>query len=342
MTTGRFRFNARHQGTLTDVEVFDLYARLCAECSLGDVTHFWLEEFTSNDMVPGRSDSIRARLNERPRGLFQFRVATGLEFSLVLEAGSPRLWSVRERTMKLDAANLERLIGLCEALFRLSDPPTFIGLDREERDVRFVPSPPLARHRHVMMTNDAEAGEMYDEPKLFWRVWDTVLEAGDRRLCVRGRRAAELHDFIVRAFEGNVLLAHHARPGMTEYGLPDARLRQKLEKEYGPWWVLGPREEEKAGMPALTLVGHDPNANTIHYTGLIEREGKEESGRVQVRELYELDRLRYDEDGEPVPGRVHVLFLDEWMARQERRPLLDVGARVFYYAKDGTKVEVTD
>lgn len=37
------------------------------------------------------------------------------------------------------------------------------------------------------------------------------------------------------------------------------------------------------------------------------------------------------------------MFLEEWMAWQERRPLLDVGARVYYMdGKTGEIVEVAD
>ena len=151
-----------------------------------------------------------------------------------------------------------------------------------------------------------------------------------------------MHDYLARTFEGNYALARVAKPGLTKYGLPDRRVRKRLETEYPDFWELGPFEEEKAGLPALTLVGRDPATDTIHYTGFIERDGKEEHGRVQIRELIDVKDQGFSEAGDRIPGRVHVVFLDEWMARQERRPLRDVGARVFFYAKDGTKVEVTD
>jgi len=342
MTMGNFAFTAQHRNTLTDVEIFDLYAGLCASRSLGEVTHFWLKEFTDNELVPGNADIVRARLKERPRGLFQFRVATGVELSLVLEAGSPRVWAVHERSMKLDAANLERVIGLCEALFRLPDPPSFIGLARDEHDLWVIPKPPIARLRHAVSTTEDEVRAAYDDPSVFWSAWSTVLEAGDRRLCIRAANESEVRNYLARTFNDNMALAHHARPGLTEYRLPDLRLQKRLQKEYSDWWELGPVADEKAGLPALTFLGHDPSADVFHYSGFIQRDGKEENGRVQLRELIEVKDRCYSDEGEDAPGRVHVVFLEEWMARQERRPLLDVGARVFYYAKDGTKVEVTE
>ena len=52
-------------------------------------------------------------------------------------------------------------------------------------------------------------------------------------------------------------------------------------------------------------------------------------------------------DVDPSRGRpvdtVRIVFLEEWMARRERRPLLDVGARVFFMdPRTGRDVEVTD
>jgi len=50
---------------------------------------------------------------------------------------------------------------------------------------------------------------------------------------------------------------------------------------------------------------------------------------------------KQDRAGNPVDC-VRIVFLEEWMAR-ERRPLLDVGARVFFMdRKTGDLVEITD
>jgi hypothetical protein len=40
---------------------------------------------------------------------------------------------------------------------------------------------------------------------------------------------------------------------------------------------------------------------------------------------------------------VRIVFPEEWMARRERRPLLDVGARVFFMdRKTGSDIEIKD
>ena len=64
-----------------------------------------------------------------------------------------------------------------------------------------------------------------------------------------------------------------------------------------------------------------------------------------IREIHEVRALvkaKQDREGRPV-DTVRIVFLEEWMARRERRPLLDVGARVFFMdPKTGRDVEITD
>lgn len=64
MALARFAFYTAHDAALGDVEIFDLYARLCRECSLGEVSHYWLDDFPNNEMVAGGPDALRARLAE--------------------------------------------------------------------------------------------------------------------------------------------------------------------------------------------------------------------------------------------------------------------------------------
>jgi hypothetical protein len=49
-----------------------------------------------------------------------------------------------------------------------------------------------------------------------------------------------------------------------------------------------------------------------------------------------------DRAGNPVDC-VRIVFPEEWMARRERRPLLDAGARVFFMdRKTGNDIEIKD
>lgn len=341
MTTGSFTFAAKHRRDLTDVDVLDLYAPLIDSCGLGSIVRYRLVSFDIGTNADGTFDELRARLEKGAPGGFSIETDAGFHLGFVHLSGTEE-WSAWHSGIKLDRPMLLDVVGLCEKLFRLADPPSSIRLSRDERDLRVFPRPPIAEQCHVVTTTEVEVAAAYDDARVFWAQWDHVYESGERRLCIRASKDVDIENYLGRTFEGNFELARHARPHLTKYGLADARLLKKLDSVYGAVWTLGPHSEEKAGMPALTFVGHDINADVFHYTGLIERDGKEERGRVQLREIYEVHDRCYTDAGDAAPGRVHVLFLDEWMARQERRPLRDVGARVFFYAKDGTKVEVTD
>ena len=62
-----------------------------------------------------------------------------------------------------------------------------------------------------------------------------------------------------------------------------------------------------------------------------------------IREIHEVRWIvgsKKDRAGNPVDC-VRIVFLEEWMARHERRPLLDVGARIFFMnRKTGDLVEI--
>lgn len=339
MATGRIEFGAEHRGALQAVEIFDLYIPLVKEHGFGSVVEYRLLMSDLNARIRGSEADLRPRLTDPSRG-FEFTTDTGFRFGCVVDAATKQ-WSIGFNGLKLDKQKLASLVKLCERLFQLDDPPTAIAVRRDESEIEFVPKPPIAAHRHVITTTEADVAAAYEDPSIFWKQWAHVLKIGERRLCIRASEAADIENYLAETFEGNMALARHARPGLTEYGLPDARLRQKLERDYDAWWVLGPYSDEKGGLPALTFIGRDANTDVIHYTGFIERDGTEH-GRVQIRELIDVKDQGFSDEGDRVPGRVHVLFLDEWMARQERRPLRDVGARVFFYAEDGTKVEIID
>jgi hypothetical protein len=116
-----------------------------------------------------------------------------------------------------------------------------------------------------------------------------------------------------------------------------------------PWWEFGDIQEERAGYPALTLVGYDPDTRIVEFAGFVTKrplvEGGEEPRHVLIAEIHPIRELVLageTDDGRPI-DTVRVVFPHEWMARQERRPLLDVGARVFYLnPADGELVELTD
>ena len=208
----------------------------------------------------------------------------------------------------------------------------------------FVPRPPLARSFHVVTITEQQVAEKYDDPDVFWRVWEVVEPIGNVRLCARHLDALEEEDWLARTFDDTMELARHARPKLTYYDSDPYWF-----PAYAPWWEHGDHQDEKAGFPALTLVGYIADARTVELTGVVTKrplqEGGEDPRHVLITEIHDVRALVAREqtaDGRPVDS-VRVVFPEEWMARQERRPLLDVGARVFYMdCATGALVEITD
>jgi hypothetical protein len=209
------------------------------------------------------------------------------------------------------------------------------------RGMAFVPSPPLARSFHLVTTTDSQVAERYDDPAVFWQVWTTIERLGETRLCIRHLDALEEEDWLARTFEQTMELARHAKPGLTYYDKDPY-----WYPPYAPWWEPGDYQDEKAGYPALTLVGYIAESKTVEFTGYITKQPMQEGGEaprhVLITEIHAVRALvaaKQTEDGRPIEV-VRVVFPERWMAEQERRPLLDVGAQVFYLDVTGTLVPV--
>ena len=96
-------------------------------------------------------------------------------------------------------------------------------------------------------------------------------------------------------------------------------------------------------------MGTPPSTRTIEYAGFCTNtdiaKGGPDPRHVLIQEIHEVRALvkaKKDREGRPV-DTVRVVFAEEWMARRERRPLLDVGARVFFMdPKTGSDLEIKD
>jgi hypothetical protein len=209
--------------------------------------------------------------------------------------------------------------------------------------VDFVPDPPLARANHLVTVTDEEVGGAYEDPDFFWSVWDSVERVGNQHVCVRALDDLDDRDWLARTFEQTMELVRRAKAIQTIYHEP------RWVPGFSPWWEYGDVQDEKAGYPALSLAGYDARTKTVELTGFVTKrpieEGGEEPRHVLVREVHDLRALvasKRDAKGRPV-ATVRIVFLEEWMARQERRPLLDTGAKVFYPdRKTGKDIEVRD
>jgi hypothetical protein len=209
--------------------------------------------------------------------------------------------------------------------------------------VEFVPEPPLARAHHLVTVTEKEVADAYEDPDYFWTVWDSVERVGGQRVCVRALEELDDRDWLARTFEQTMRLARLAKPGLTYYNEP------RWVDAFRPWWEYGDIQQEKGGYPALAPVGYEAKSKTFEFAGFctktpIERGGPEPR-HVLIREIHDVRALvaaKRDADGRPVET-VRVVFPEQWMARQERRPLLDAGAQVFYMdRKSGRLVGISD
>ena len=120
-----------------------------------------------------------------------------------------------------------------------------------------------------------------------------------------------------------------------------ARAAKAGETGYDDPEIL-PEEEAifRSGPARLEFVGYSADEKQIEYSCVIG-----EGQHIQGWEVYALRQIvttGQTPDGKAPVETVRVVFLEEWMAQSEKRPLLDVGCKPFYYAADGALHEITD
>lgn len=193
--------------------------------------------------------------------------------------------------------------------------------------VTCIPYPPLVGHNsHATLTTEAEVAAHYDAPDLFWTSgWQSIEEHGARRLLLRGMDAPAGPAYLEQIIAQQWQLARAAKAGLTRYALPQAEPEEK--------------DIFLAGLRQLEPVGYVAAERTAEYSCAMPR-----GERIAGWEIYELwDLLQEGKlaDGRPVET-VRIVFLDEWAAREEKRPLLDIGCRVLYYDGEGALIELKD
>lgn|GEM_PF-5181624 len=190
-----------------------------------------------------------------------------------------------------------------------------------------IPYPPLVGHNsHVTLTTEDEVAAQYDSPDIFWDSgWQSLEEFGARRLLLRGMDAAAGPEYLKRIIAQQWRLARAAKRKQTRYALP-----QPEPDEVGIF---------RAGASQLEPVGYVAAERTAEYSCALAR-----GDSIPGWEIYELWDLL--QEGKLADGRpldiVRLVFLEAWAARQEKRPLLDIGCRVFHYEEDGELRELTE
>lgn len=171
-----------------------------------------------------------------------------------------------------------------------------------------VPAPPIALRREPFaITTVADVAAMYDDVDAFLAAWDVVEywgEHGDKLLLARCLenpidRVAILDHTIADQWA----MARAAKPRVTFYSDP----------------VVHPDEQAlyEEARSRLELVG--TREGVTEYSCVL----TDVDDHLAGHEIYALR-------GSVQRGVVRVVFKEQWMAEQEKRPLLDVGVRVFW------------
>lgn len=228
----------------------------------------------------------------------------------------------------LDSAVLELRAAAGEV--RLLDGAVSRG---PANSLEFAPSPPIAKGNYAVLTTDAQVAAAYDDPAVFWASWDKIEDVKGHKLCTRALRALRDEYWLGETFEASMAMARAARPHLTEFPWI------QLTGVEGPWWDFGDVQDEKAGWPMLDLVGYEPRTETVELAAKPGHDGHVLLQEIDtIRQLVSRGKTR---DKKPVKC-VRVVFLDEATARVEKRPLLDVGAKVYYMGKQAELVELTE
>jgi hypothetical protein len=200
-----------------------------------------------------------------------------------------------------------------------------LSVTRQAGGANCLPRVPLAdAHRHVVLTTRADIEAAYDRPDVFSNAFDAWEEMGDRILLMRAMDAVDNVSFLDAVQDGQRAMARAAKPGGTSYGHPVVRPEER------PIYA--------AGEPTLLPVGYLSDAHLVEYSCALSP-GEHVHG-WEVDALHQQIIDHHLPDGRPIDA-VRVVFFAAATAEQERRPLLDVGAKVFHAADSGELVAIT-
>jgi len=201
------------------------------------------------------------------------------------------------------------------------------ALFRDGGGLSSIPDVPLVHtSSHVAVVTEQQVREAYDDSEVFWKTgWDSNETYGKQRLLIRGLDIFAGPDYLTRILPQQWALARAAKPGLTEYYAP------QVEPEE--------REVYRSGSATVDIVGHLAGENLIEFSCALEP-----GQHINGWEIFDIQDLL--ESGALPDGRqvdvVRVVFLECATARQEKRPLLDIGARVYCYDDAGELIELSD
>ncbi len=189
-----------------------------------------------------------------------------------------------------------------------------------------IPELPVCGYKtHLCLTDKNEVDACYQDPAVFWESWRTEARSGDRFLLTRGLDAVEDLAFLKQVSAAQWAMARAAKPGLTQYFNPN------VDQAETAFYRSGPRH--------LELVGYLEDKRLVEYSGFLAEDAH--ITPEQIYQIAELAAVGALPDGRPVET-VRVVFYEEAMAQREKRPLLDVGAKVYFENQEGDLVEIAE
>ena len=191
----------------------------------------------------------------------------------------------------------------------------------------YAPITPHASDENILyIVNSKDVEASYNTPDLYWQSWDEVEPLENDRFLVT--KALDIEDelaYKLYVYPKIWQLARDAKPHFTQYASPSF-------SDYDIPYIDGPEATTRQ-------VGYHADEQWIEYTAY-----PPENGHILPREIYAFRKWLVAgqlDSGEPIK-EVRISFQNLKTAEQEKRPLLDIGCRIFYYDNLGELVELKD
>lgn len=186
-------------------------------------------------------------------------------------------------------------------------------VERKGESGACVPAVPLAKTRRpLVITTIDEVYDAYQLPEELWSAGWKVEEFGDKRLLTRCQDVVSRADVLEETQDHQWQMARAAKPKKTGYGQPTVTDEEREIYEYGD---------------------AEPRTHAVHvrdgiaeYTCALDR-GEHLYG-FEIFALRWMVTNQKTQEGAPIKG-VRVVFVEEWQAQSEKRPLLDNGIEVW-------------
>lgn len=187
-----------------------------------------------------------------------------------------------------------------------------------------LPEVPIAGMRdQLVVTSETEVNAAYERPDVFWNAWDASVDYGDKVLLTRALEVNDSVQLLQRLIAPQWEMARAARPGLCKYFNP----------------IVEPEERDLylAGESPLEDVGYLTDEKLAEMSCVLPP-GEHIPG-WQIHTLLQRLEKRELADGRPLEA-IRVVFFTREMAEQEKRPLLDIGVRVYFQDISGEIVEI--